>query len=163
MTKNSGLVLLAPYLGALYDRLDLLEDGVFRGPAQRTAAVELLQYLAFGQGEFPEYELALNKIMCGIALSEPLPAALGVNDRAQKACDSLLGAVLQAWTPLRNSSVGTLREAFLQREGRLELGEDSWTLKIAAKPYDMLLDTVPWPFRMIKNRWMTTAVRVQWR
>jgi len=77
--------------------------------------------------------------------------------------DRLLGAVLQAWTPLRNSSVGTLREAFLQREGRLELGENNWTLKVAAKPYDMLLDTVPWPFRMIKNRWMTTALLVQWR
>jgi hypothetical protein len=78
-------------------------------------------------------------------------------------CDSLLGAALQAWPTLRTSTVDTLRETFLQRDGRLTRGDDVWKLQVAAKPYDMLIDTVPWSFKHIKSRWMKTLLQVDWR
>jgi hypothetical protein len=161
--ENAGLALLAPYFGSLFGRLELLEEGTFRGVAEQAAAIELTQYLAFGEAGRREHDLVLDKVLCGVEPSEPLVAARGLDDRSRGVCDSLLRSILQTWTPLKNSSIATLREAFLQRKGRLERGEDLWTLKVAAKPYDVLLDSLPWSYKLTKSRWMKTALRVEWR
>lgn len=161
--RNAGVVLLAPHFGALFERLDLLDGRLFRGEQARATAVDLLEYLVFGVVETREYELTLDKILCGMAPEEPLAAGAELEERARELCDGLLRSTTQSWVPLKNSSIATLREAFLQREGILTRGEDQWILKVAAKPYDMLLDSLPWPYRMIKTRWMAELVQVAWR
>ncbi|MGA2043221.1 MAG: contractile injection system tape measure protein, partial [Roseiarcus sp.] len=160
---NAGIVLLGPHFGTLFDRLGLLDGGTFRDAAARASAIDLLRYLVFGAVETREYALALDKILCGMELAEPLAAGgeLGESDRAT--CDGLLRSVTQSWPPLRNSSIATLREAFLQREGLLRRDDEQWILKVAAKPYDMLLDSVPWPYKLLKTKWMRRLVRVEWR
>lgn len=160
---NAGIVLLAPYLGTLFGRLSLLKDGLFGSGLEQGIGINLLQYLASGAGETREYRLSLHKVLCGLELSEPLPEARDLTDFERETCDGLLSAVTQSWTPLKNSSVATLREAFLQREGRLVEDAEQWVLKVAAKPYDMLLDSLPWQFKLIKLRWMLSPLRVDWR
>ena len=75
----------------------------------------------------------------------------------------MLEGVLQNWERLANTTVSGLQEGFLRREGRLEEQEDTFSLTVEAKTYDMLLDHVPWNFRTIKFSWMPKALQVKWR
>ncbi|MBV8473510.1 MAG: hypothetical protein JO107_01780 [Hyphomicrobiales bacterium] len=161
--RNAGLVLLHPHFGSLFSRLELLVDGAFASDDARAAAIQTLEFLTFGRSETREYELALNKVLCGVDLAEPLTAGHAPDEHAQDLCESLLRSFGQAWAPLRNSTIATIREAFLQRDGLLSWNDEQWTLKVATKPYDMLLDSMPWPFQLIKARWMTSLVKVEWR
>ena len=77
--------------------------------------------------------------------------------------DTLLHGVTQNWSMLRNSSIDTLLETFLQREGRLINKTDSWSLKVETKPYDMMLDTLPWNISTIMLSWMEKVLYVEWR
>jgi hypothetical protein len=76
--------------------------------------------------------------------------------------DGLLTAVTQQWSALRETSIDGLRESFLKRDGKLE-EEDSFYLKIEQKPFDLLLDQIPWNISKIKLSWMPKILNVEWR
>ena len=80
--------------------------------------------------------------------------AIGIN---------VLAAILTHWRALGRTSVAGLRESFLQREGRLGRQDAGWQLKVAARPFDMLLDRLPWAYKTLKFAWMEDVVHVDWR
>ena len=61
------------------------------------------------------------------------------------------------------SRKSSFRDSFLQREAVLRLKDDAWSLLVEAKPFDMLLDRIPWSFKTIKHPWMEKLVQVEWR
>ena len=71
--------------------------------------------------------------------------------------------MIDNWKVLGNTSVAGLRETFLQRQGRLQLRDDAWRLRVEPKAFDMLLDQLPWGFSTIKYPWMERAIYVEWR
>ena len=75
----------------------------------------------------------------------------------------MLEGVRSNWTKLKNTSIEGIRQAFLQREGKLEEKDDFYHLTVEEKAYDILLDSVPWNFRMIRHPWMKKTVQVKWR
>lgn len=160
---NAGLVLLAPYLPTLFERLGLVEAGEFvdRDAAER--GVHCLQYLVNAQLESPEYQLVLNKLLCGVRPGLPICRGIEIDAATRAQLDGLLLAVTRNWTPLQNTSVDGLRESFLQRGGRLQLHADAWRLAVEARPFDMLLDQLPWSFGTIKFAWMERVIYVEWR
>lgn len=164
---NAGLVLLNPYLPALFDRLGLLTasaDGQPRvtGAEATSRAVHLLQYLVTGRLDTPAAELALNKLLAGISLSAPVAPEIGASPADFEICDGLLAAVIARWPAIRNTSVDGLRETFLQRGGRLESMDDGWRLTVQRKTLDVLVDQIPWSFTTIFHRWMPGQVHVGW-
>ncbi|WP_448205619.1 contractile injection system tape measure protein [Azospirillum sp. sgz302134] len=164
---NAGLVLLNPYLPALFDRLGVLtvgEDGVARvtGLEATSRAVHLLQYLADGRCDRPEPTLVLNKLLCGLDPAIPVEPAIQPTDEQLGLCDGLLGAVIGNWPIIRNTSVAGLRETFLAREGRLERGADRWTLTVQRRTVDVLVDQVPWSFAVLYHSWMRAPLHVSW-
>lgn len=66
------------------------------------------------------------------------------------------------WPALRNTSVDGLRSAWLQREGRIEPGEDFLRLTVQRRSYDVMLQTLPWSVRLIGHRWMPHLIDVTW-
>lgn len=88
---------------------------------------------------------------------------LQLSPEEKEVCEALLKAVTQQWEPLRNTSVNGLREAFLQRNGRLETEDERYLLRVEKKAYDMLLDKLPWSIGMIKTSWMEKVIYVEWR
>ena len=85
----------------------------------RSRAIYLLQYLATGRWDAPEHALTLNKLLCGMPLSDsPLFVSPPGDDELDLARE-LLAVVTQRWGKLKNTSIDGLRETFLQREGRL--------------------------------------------
>ncbi|MCB0564808.1 MAG: hypothetical protein KDD01_10575 [Phaeodactylibacter sp.] len=162
---NAGLVLLAPYLELFFEELELQSSGQFRNEAVQERAVHLLQYLATGAEQPPEYELPLNKLLCGLPLDHPIEKHLGLEEKEKAEARQLLEAVIRNWPPLSGTSVEGLQQAFLQRDGKLYFDEyaDNWILKVEPKTEDILLDRLPWGFGVVKLPWMAHLLQVEWR
>jgi hypothetical protein len=160
---NAGLVLLSPFLPRLFTMMELTENGKFKNREAQIKAIFLTQYAVFGDGEFPEYALQLNKILTNFKTGIPIPRKSVLNEEDKNTVDGMLQGVLQNWGRLTNTTPAGLQEGFLRREGRLEEQEDTYLLTVEAKAFDMLLDHVPWNFRTIKFSWMKKAIQVKWR
>lgn len=160
---NAGLVLAAPYLPRLFAMLDLLDGPAFRDAAAAERAVRLLQYLVDGEESVDEFKLVLNKILCGLATDTPIEREAGFSEREKAAAEGLLRGMIDNWKGIGHTSVAGLRETFLRREGRLRLKDGAWNLLVAPKPFDMLLDTLPWSIAVIRHRWMDRVIHVAWR
>lgn len=163
VVNNAGLVLLTPFLSMYFERLGWLRDGGFVDELARGRAVFALHRLAGLPTEAPEEQLALNKLLCGLpaAASPPWP---GAADPAEHAlADSLLYMVTQRWDKLKHTSVAGLQETFLRRDGRLLRQRERLWLEVSPRAYDMLLDSLPWGYSMIKLPWMSELLQVRWR
>ena len=161
--ENAGQVLLWPFLERYFASLDMLQEDTFPDIQTASRAAYLIEYLVGGVGDFKEYRLPLNKVLCGLTLDSVLAVPFRVTDDERVLCDELLLALTQHWAPLRNTSIAGLRESFLQREGRLEHTESGWSLTVDGKAYDLLLDQLPWGLSTIRLPWMTEVLHVKWR
>lgn len=159
---NAGLVLLWPYLPRFFQAIDLADAKNFPGDEQRERAVLMLQYLVSGETQFPEYALLLNKLLCGWPLPEPVVGGIDIHERERREADELLDAVIKNWKTLKNTSRGGLREAFLQREGRLVRDDLGWQIKVNRTAVDVLLESLPWGIGLVRLPWMKAALRVEW-
>ncbi len=160
--KNAGLVIVSPYLTRYFDLLAMTKDSKFKTEEDAVRAVHLLQYLATGFASAPEHELVLNKILCGVKLSTPVPIEITLTDTEKEITNSLLKGVLQNWEKLKNSSVQALQEGFMIRAGVIYEKEDNWQLKVEKKTLDILMESMPWSFSTIKLPWMEKRLLVQW-
>ncbi|HLO95924.1 MAG TPA: contractile injection system tape measure protein, partial [Burkholderiaceae bacterium] len=68
-----------------------------------------------------------------------------------------------------HTSVAGLREAFLQRQGRLAKDKPradappAWRLRVEKRGLDVLLDRLPWGFSTVRLPWMEGVLHVEWR
>ncbi len=161
--SNAGMVLLAPFYPRLFTVTGLTPDNFFPGMKQKYKALYLLQYAVWGEPVFPEYELPLNKILVGLEKSEPVERYVPLTPDEQADADSMLEGAILHWTKLKGSSAEALREGFLQRYGRLEFLADRIELAVETKSYDMLLDSLPWSYSVVKYPWMPQPLMVKWR
>lgn len=162
LIPGAGLVLLHPFLQRLFEHCHWLDENEFVNDEARNRAVYLLHYLAAGNEDAPEYVLMLPKLLCGIPPEWPLEPTLPLTDVEKAACDEMLIQVIAHWTALRNTSQAGLREAFLWRQGKLFSTDEGWRLEIQRKTEDLLLNSLPWGFSMIKLHWMPRLLSVSW-
>ncbi len=160
--NNAGLVLLWPYLEMFFRELGLVEDKAFRNEQSRWKAVQLLHFLVFAEEEAEEHRWALNKILCGMDVSEFVPAKFELNDREEHECLNLLEAVIRNWNALKNTSAQGLQEAFLRRYGLLKPEQNAHLVEIERNSIDVLLDRLSWPFSVIALPWNTKLIHVKW-
>ena len=161
---NAGLVLAAPYLTALFRVLELVSDSRFKGPGAAVKGIRVLQYMADPEDGRPISQLVLNRILCGI--DPPLPQDPGeaLTGKEKETVDSLIRGMIENWKTIGNTSVQGFRESFLRRSGRLTLEPDNcWHLRVEARAFDMLLDSLPWQFSTVRLPWMSRLVYVKWR
>lgn len=165
--NNAGLVLTGQFLPHLFQSLDMLyQDETahtgLRGSKAVSHAVRLLQYLVDGRTDAPEPLLALNKIMCGVPPVTQVERAIESTEQERERCEQLLKAMIANWKIISNTSIAGLRDAFLQREGKLERTPDGWKLQVQRKTLDVLVDQIPWSISVIFNKWMPQPLRVTW-
>lgn len=163
VVSNAGLVLLHPLLKYFFDGLGLLDKKLqFKSPDHAIKAVHLLQYAATKNRVFPEHELALNKILCGIDLAEPIPKEMDLTAEEITECDNLLATVLERWPALKTKRTDTLRDTYLKREGILSFKNQGWNLRIERNTFDVMLDKLPWGISIISLPWNTQILYVEW-
>lgn len=161
--SNAGLIIIAPFLHVLFQKCELIEPSGFKDELSKYKAIQLLAYAATGKTSREEPELVINKILCGLDLTAPLNRVEELETNEKEIVDSLLKAVTQQWSPLKETSIEGLRQSFLQREGRLIEEEGQFVLKVEQKPFDMLLDQIPWNISKIKLSWMQKILEVEWK
>ncbi len=162
-TINAGLVLLHPFFVLFFESLGLTEKNIFKDFHAKNQAALLLQYLATGKSQSFENELILNKILCDIPLSVPIEKDLILNEKIKAEAEQLLNAVIKHWSALKNTSPESLRNTFLQREGKLTKNENgSWNLFIQHATFDILISKLPWSISIIKLPWMKNMLQVEW-
>jgi len=160
---NTGLVILHPFLKQLFTGLGyILPTGKFKSTTEMQRAVLLLHYLATGktiaeEKEIDESEFTFPKILCGFPVTEVIfPSTL--TEKEIDTATSLLKACLMHWEKLKKSSITSLRYTFLQRKGFLEQVENAYQLTMEKSGTDILLDSLPWSFSMIKLPWLKETI-----
>ena len=161
--SNSGLVIISHYIPMLFERLMLTKGQQFINKKAQYQALFCLQYLVTHSSAAPEYQLPLNKVLCGVDLAEPVPEDMPLPEGAEVILDGLMHSVIQHWKALGNTSIQGLQTTFMQREGRLTDTTQNWHLAVAPGTFDMLLDQLPWSFQTIKHPWMDKPLFVIWR
>ena len=160
---HAGLVLLHPFFTALFNRLNLVNEGKFISTASQRKALYVLHYLATGKEEAEEFELLLPKFLTSYPLDEIIPAFYMLYEIEKEEANVLLEAAIEKWDVLRSTSPAALREGFLQRQGKLYSKNGNYYLQVEAGAIDMLLDHLPWNLSMLKLPWMKELLRVEWR
>jgi hypothetical protein len=158
--SNAGLVIAAPFLPALFNRLGIAKDTVI---TNKDAAVCVTHYLCTGNHEIEEYELILPKILCGLHPSFPVRTNdFLMTSETETEVNSMLSSIVEHWSVLKDTSVPGLQESFLRREGKLEFNKNRWLLTVEQKPYDMLLKQLPWNISMLQLSWMQHMLITEW-
>jgi len=160
--SNAGIVLLHPFLPALFGNLKLVEENTWIDKAAQQKAVLAMQFLVTGKDETEEFDLVLNKILCGINNEEVVPTTIIPDEETKTECDVLLMGVIKHWDVLKSTSIAGLREGFLQRHGKLSRVDDGWLLQVEQNAIDVLLNHLPWGIGIIKLPWMNEMIHVDW-
>jgi hypothetical protein len=159
---NAGLVLLAGYTHAYFERLGLMNGNEFLNPKAQTEAIRYLQYLAKGPYCSDESMLKLNKVLCGWPLANTVPLDFVISPEAVALTDGLIHAVIDHWAAIGDSSVSGFRSNWLIRDGLLIEQEDRWVLTIEKRPYDILIQKLPFSFSLIRHPWMSKPLQISW-
>ena len=162
IVENSGLSLLAPYLTAFFKQLGFTEEGRFKTKSYAQRAAYLLEYIVSGRQRNYEYTMQLDKLLCGLKPGESLPRYKRLTRLEINEADDLIASIIKNWKALKSTSPKGFRSSFLQRRGILTEQQDGWTLQVEKKGYDLLLDSIPWSFNLVKLSWMDKPVRVEW-
>ena len=64
---------------------------------------------------------------------------------------------------MRNTSMRAFQESFLNRTGFIEKTEHEWILTVEERAYDILLDSIPWSYKLVRLPWMENILKVNWR
>lgn len=162
MIAAAGMVILHPFLEELFSSNGLLNKNTWSSDAAWSRAVKYLAYLSYGNENAPEYDLVFHKTLVGMDVETALAADLPLTPEEIASCDELLQAIITHWKALRNTSPDGLREAFLQREGKISLADKGYIVHVAQKPQDILLSHLPWGCGMIKLPWLDNIIHVTW-
>lgn len=161
--NNAGLVLIAPFLPSLLERAGYIGDKAFVDRAMAEKAVLLLQDVVYPTAEaHAEFELPLNKILCGLSVTHPVNFQDHTDQDARAEADDLVSAVLEQTTAFRNISPEGFRNAFLRREGVLTDHGNHLLLKVSRETFDIVLEKVPWQYHVVRFPWMTLPLVVEW-
>ena len=160
---SSGLVLLWPFLGQFFSRLGLMEKGIFHDIQAQEKACKFLEFIASNQTSFENEKMTTSKIICGLDVDhEILDNSLELSKTDKKICLSLLKGVLKNWEKNSNSSIENFQASFLLRNAIFSEKSNSFELFMDKKPYDVLLNSLPWKINQIILRWMKKQLNVYW-
>lgn len=157
--SNAGLVIIAPFLPALFRHTGLLQDDKLQYPG---TALSLLYYCIYGVSDPAEFSLLLPKLLCGLDPDAVAEVAQVTDRHLLSEADQMLTSLIEHWQVLKNTSTDGLREAFLQRNGRLRFANNRWLLQVEQQSYDMLLQQLPWSIQMIQFQWMPYMLHTEW-
>jgi hypothetical protein len=162
IVKHAGIILLSPFLKSFFTNLHLLDGKEWKNKDAQYKAVHLLKFLSTGEQKTFEYNLTLEKIICGLNIEEPIPLEIFLEEHETNEAIQLLESVIEHWKAIKNTSVNGLRESFLKRDGILTLKENGWLLQVERKTLDVLIDSIPWGYSTIVFSWNERLIFVEW-
>jgi hypothetical protein len=160
--SNAGLVIIQNFIAHYFSKLELTDKEGFVSEQAQLDAVHWLQYLATGYQNTDETHLVLNKVLCGLPLSTPVASGIEVSPAQQELTEGLINAVIQYWSAIGSSSIEGFRGNWLVRDALLSETEENWELVVEKRPYDLLLDRLPFGYSLVSLPWMDKPLYVTW-
>ncbi|MCD6066923.1 MAG: hypothetical protein K0S33_1749 [Bacteroidetes bacterium] len=160
---NAGLIILWPFLTRLFTNLKYIEKGAFIDPEKQQRAIHLTQYMVGFSEDHPEYTLMLNKLICGVELTEPAERTVSLTEEEKSEAGNLINAVLAQWKEMNNTSPENFQRTFIQREGLMYQKDGNWYIKVTRTAFDVLLLKLPWGLSIIKYPWNNYLIFVEWK
>jgi hypothetical protein len=160
--RNAGIVLLNDYIAMLFARLNLTSENKFISNEHQVRAVQYLQYVITGMQETEEVYLPLNKVLCGLPLTDTVPDFVEISDQEKQLINGLIQAAISHWPDIGDSSIDGFRGNWLVRDGILVELEDKWELTVEKRAYDILINRSPFAFSIMKYHWMDKPLHVIW-
>jgi hypothetical protein len=162
--SNAGIILVYPFLEPLFEHLGWVEAGQFKSSELQNTAILLIDYMASGREECPEFELRLPKLLCGWPEAQPLDRFLHLPEYAKQESHKVLTDVVEYWKVLQDTPVEALQSGFLQREGKLSRkASGDWQLRLEKSSIDILLDQLPWSLSVCQLPWMPNILFIDWK
>lgn len=158
----AGIVILWPMLSTLFLNRELTVKGEFKSPEAQMKALQLLNFLAVGHEEMEEFQMPLNKLLCGIELDEVPEFAESLSEDDKEELGNLLQHVIDNWSAVKSTSPEGLLTSFIARSGELSDLDSIWQLKVEESGVDILLSKLPWGYHNIKLPWMSKLIQVEW-
>ena len=163
VVHNAGMVILSSYYRAYFERLGLIgSDGNFISKIEQMKAVNYLQYLVTESENTEENLLLLNKILTGIPLKSPISQNFPITEEEKQLANSLIKSAISHWPAAGATEISGFRGNWLLRDGFLVETDTYWELTVDRRAYDILLNSSPFSFSIIKYPWMTKPLRVTW-
>ena len=164
LIENAGLVILAPYLPMLFAGLSLTTpEGQFISKKAAYKAVMILHKLSGGRSGKTVNNFPLNKLLAGLRFDESIPVTTRLSPKEILEIKDLLNSVLTNWGALKSSSVRALQLNFFRRKGKLCENTDHHSLIVERKDFDLLIESMPWSFKLIRYPWFNTYfIEVLW-
>lgn len=162
---NAGLCLITPFVPRLFHVLGLTipDRKDFKDMESRIRAIFILQRLVtYEDRTYDESHLAFNRVLTNCPFDIPLPRKLALTENEIQFIESLLNSTKINWYKMRATSISAIQNAFIERKGRLEQLEDKWMLSVEYRAYDILLDSMPWSYSIIRFPWQKKTIYVNW-
>ncbi|MDZ4749827.1 MAG: contractile injection system tape measure protein [Saprospiraceae bacterium] len=161
---NAGLVILnAALLQKSFDALNWVKEKKITGDLSRHKMILWMDYLVWGEKKPQEYGMVLNKVLAGSHPTEICDITIPLTEDEKEKARDVLTTVINHWSILKNTGIESLRTTFLQRRGRLMESDGGWQLHVASSGFDMLIDSLPWSYSIIKFPWMNQPLFTQWQ
>ncbi len=160
IVHNAGIVLLQPFISTLFNELHILSDDR-KTIIDKNKACALLSVLA-GDEKQDEIYYPLYKLLCAVPIYEVIDNNVELTTKEREECFHLLQQVIVHWSALKQSSVQSLQQTFLQRTGKLSQKEHKWLVQVEQRTEDVLLQYLPWSYSIIRYPWMKQALFVEW-
>ncbi|WP_036768139.1 contractile injection system tape measure protein [Photorhabdus australis] len=160
--SNAGILILWPMLPALFNHLGLLEAQKFIHHQAQFSAVNLLDYLIWGDEEEQIERKALNNVLCGLMVNED-NESISLETEKQLITEQWLDAIIAQLFGWKKLSRNDVRQLFLQRPGELRMGEQEIKITIQHQPFDLLLNDWPWPLNIAKLPWLNQPLSIDWQ
>lgn len=164
LVDDAGLVILHPFLPALFERLGYLdEERIFVSLALQERAVHLLRWLAGYELPHLDYQMPLEKVLCDLPLAYPMGSEIEFTDMEKEEGRQVLRSVCQYWKPLNDTSPEGLQRSFLQRHGSIAYEDNTWIVRVEGQALDILLDDLPWEISLLLLPWKEEMIMVEWQ
>ncbi|CAI2766909.1 contractile injection system tape measure protein [Flavobacterium collinsii] len=158
--NNAGLILVHPFLKALFEHCGLLNTNHTINDSE--TAAHLLHYIATGREQDYESEMLFEKVLCNIPINQTINRNIVLSEELKNEGHKMLQAVLFNWPIMKNSSIALLQNEFLQRPGKIILTEDNPKVIIERKTQDILLEKMNWNLGIVKLAWKDKIIFVDW-
>ena len=160
--QNAGLILLHPFLKQFFTTTGIIGKQGILTHENYDLAVQSLHFLATGNENAFEGNLVFEKFLCGVPLKTSVQKQSLLTDLIKNEANELLIEVVRHWTVLKNTSADGLREAFIQRDGKLFQEDDRYKLIVERKAQDVLLESLSWNIAVIKLPWISNILFTEW-
>jgi len=162
-TGLCGMIILAPYYGTLFRRMNLIENNNFKSELEQLKAYSIIFHIAKLHEETPsDYQDLVPRIIVGISPEASISGILQLTADELEEIEKFLTAVKSQWKLMNNVTLRGFIQSFLLRTGKVWKEGDKWKIEVDTHGADIILKTVPWGFSFIKYPWNPYIIETKW-